>query len=498
MSRFLLLIALSIGPLAGADSGRTFRQAMRLYQQKKYQESYAVLNQLTQVQPKKALYWFNLGNAAFMTKNYTVAESSFAQVIRLRSPMTPAAWLYRAKALKELGNTSLAGKILNYLIHKKTTLPGIRDVAAHDLLTLDTGEGNVAALDLYRQGKYRRALRELHDGGEATDNDQLLKALILIKLERQDRAQPILKKLEASASNSPQMHDLVSVLLARIQDVYSKPKWLFLEGTTGYDDNVRRTGSARSGRGIFNFDAGAGLRFWSKDLWMLSGGYLGRWNEVFREPDLRVYSHEAQASLAYALGTDLFLFTPFLIHESWENRPARWARGARLHLRTGNERQEFGLSAEWEFDSSLDSNNSYVAGTQTQVRLYAGRLYFPIYTQAFVDFEKVATGDQELVGGGVVPLAHFGWGPGLRLLWKMSPKWALDVNTSFHWRDYRLARHDRELNSGLRLNRLYRDGLTVYVAISRANDSSTLAAENFAGAGYDRLQFLTGAIWDVF
>lgn len=482
--RWLLLFFLSTTVTGTEDP---FRQAMQLYAQKNYSDSRKILNVLVESNPTRALYWFNLGNANFMLQDYAAAERSFVKVIELKSPLAPAAWLYRAKSLKESGSTEKAKKILAWLARKHGTPTGLRQEATRELLSDTPDDQSQTALEFYRQGKYRLALRAMKGSPPDNESAQLLKALILIQLDRQDQAQVILKKLT---------HPLSAVLLESLRTTYSKTKWLYLESNLGYDNNIRKAENAEAGTSLFA-NAGIGARLWAKDLWLINAGYDGRWNETFGAPDLRVYSHELQSGWGRAAATDLLLLTPFLIHESWDNRPARLGRGVRFHFRTGTTLREYGMSGEWEYDTSLNDDNNYVAGTQTRARIYWGGLFFPVYGQAFLDVERQLTGDQTYSDGTVLPLAYTGWGPSLRLLWKVDRRWALDFDGQYRMRVYRthiqpgnLLRRDQELNLGLRLTLQAQANLQPYLAMTWTKNSG--------GAIYQRLQVLTGAVWDIF
>jgi tetratricopeptide (TPR) repeat protein len=273
--RWLLLFFLSTTVMGTEDP---FLQAMQLYSQKNYADSRKILNDLVESNPSKALYWFNLGNANFMLQDYAAAERIFTKVIQLKSPLAPAAWLYRAKALKEGGSTEQAKKIFAWLARKHGTPAGLRREATRELLSDTPDDQSQTALDYYRQGQYRLALRVMKGSPADNANAQLLKALILIQLDRQDQAQMILTKLN---------HPLSAVLLESIRTTYSKTKWLYLESNVGYDSNIRKAEEAEQGTSLFA-NAGIGARLWAKDLWLINAGYDGRWYETFGSPELRV------------------------------------------------------------------------------------------------------------------------------------------------------------------------------------------------------------------
>lgn len=484
-----------------------FKQSVEDYQKKDYERSRKALRRLLRERPKQALYWFNLGNANFMLNDFESAGRCFARVESLRSPLAPAAKLYRAKALAAQGEVIKSRQILQSLLKQENVPPSIRDEAMRDLLSASNNERldaqEAEALDLYRQGKYRRAFRILRKKRGLNEDGQLLKALILIKLDREDEAHRLLKKIER-AGFSGRIQVLAGSLLDRIRDTYSKPKWLFVEAAAGFDSNKYSAPDAESGTDILT-EFGAGGRMWAENLWHFSGGYIGRWRETAGEDSLRVFAHELQISFGREVGTDLVLLTPFVQHETWGGDPAFAGAGARLRVRTGNENLEFGLDSELARHSALSDDLSYLSGNVAQGRFYAGTIFYPVYGQAFVDVERQAIGDQRYSSGEVLPMAYHGWGPGLRVLWRPVERWAAQLTVSHKLRDYENAsqpggkkRKDGETELNARLTRIFSQQLSAYVTASYIRHDSNLGDGDVSDESFKQTQILAGALWDAF
>ena len=504
-------LAIASGSL-GADPAADFRFAMESYRRADFQRARAVLERLTGTAPRNALYWFNLGNADYMLRDFAAAERCFLQLERLHSPLAPAALLYRAKAVRELGDAPRATALLQTLLQMKLP-PAIRDEASRDLLALqmpsDGESAGKSALEMYKQKRFKEALRILLASADSEqvpqdrDGALLLKAMIYIQLNRQDEAHEILRTFDGD-DHASELHSLVASLLERIRDTYSRPKWLFVETAAGADSNVRRTETAEVGTVLFA-NVGGGGRLWSQNLWFVNMGYSGHYDEFFGHPDLRVYGHELQATLGRALGTDLFMLSPFFIEESWANVPTRLGSGGRLQLRTGSDRLEVGVTSELEGDRALSASQPYVAGTITRARVYLGSIHYPIYGQIRLDGEKQAIGDQYYSDGTVLPMGFVGWGPSGHLLWRLTREWALDFSLACSWRTYRTlaepgdqVRRDHEFDFGTRLTRLFKSGPSLYLAMAATRNFSTLNDTATTGENFQRLQWLGGALWDAF
>ena len=96
---FIFIFSLSNFGFA-ADSisdGELFAESLRLYKDGNYSESSIRLVQLIKQDPRKPLYWFNLGNNSFMLKRFDKALLYYNKVISLNTSLVDAATLFKAK-----------------------------------------------------------------------------------------------------------------------------------------------------------------------------------------------------------------------------------------------------------------------------------------------------------------------------------------------------------------------------------------------------------------
>lgn len=482
-----------------------FSASLQLYGQKDYKGARDILRQLTSAQPKNALYWFNYGNACFMLKDFVTAEKAFATVENLQSPLAPAATLYRAKALREAGQTEQAILLLQDLVKRENLPTHLKEQAGAELAALRPAVGEDSAraqiVGLYRNGRYKRALQLIKN---SRDPDLLmLKALILIKLNEEEAAYPILRQLNAHP-NVESYKNLSDQLIGQILNTYSKPKWFFVDAALGHDSNIRLARNSEAGTRLFA-DVGGGGRVWSENLDMVTLGYTGRIRETAGQKDLRVVSHEVQTGVGRELGTELYMLSPFFILESWADTPVRWSLGTRLRLRKGTESFEYGLTAELSSDRAMKESLAYLSGVNLQTRVFAGWIRYPSYIQAFLTFETQNTGGQPYSDGETVPTAYLGWGPGARYLYRFNRRWAFEISALYVGRHYRglvlpneQERRDEELLVGTTVTRLFSNRHSIYLTVSSDRNKSTLSANDSVDQTYNQWQVLTGAVWEAF
>lgn len=137
-ARPLLTLFLLIPSIAFASEADLWRESLTALQQGRFTESAKLYRRLIDLNPQKPLYWFNAGIAYYQIGDFRRAEICFRNVEKLNSPLTPAARLYRSKALLKSQRPSSAERLLRYLIAASDTPPGIRAEAKQDLSDLTT------------------------------------------------------------------------------------------------------------------------------------------------------------------------------------------------------------------------------------------------------------------------------------------------------------------------------------------------------------------------
>lgn len=485
---------------------KLFATSLRFYQTQKYKPAEKILLKLTSIDPKNGLYWFNLGNTQFMLKNYLGAETAFLKVENLSSPLAPAAAFYRAKALRELNRPDQANALLQSLLQSDSLPQGLRKAVASELLDAQVQNQDSGfrqkVMELYRAGKYRAALSALRDANEP---DLLsMKALVLIKLNREELAYTYLKQAQARG-RSEALADINESLMDRIREAYSKSKWLFLEASAGSDSNLSRLRDADPGQRLA-LDLGGGARIWNgKDLYMANLGYLGRLREAVDNKNLRVFTNELFLNFGRELGADLIMISPFFKTDTWASQAVRQALGSRLLLRTGSEEVEYGFNADFSRDRATHANYEYLEGTSAQAKIFLGRIAFPYYIQGFLILERQDVGDQISSVGESIPMSYAGYGLGTRVLSRLGKRWSIEGLVSYVHRDYEgrtslgeQSREDKNLNLGLTLWRRFYSDLSIYTSTMLDHNQSTLDKNDETDQNYQSWQWMIGGLWEAF
>lgn len=473
-------------------------QSLSAYQKGDFKTSRNILYHLVKKYPKKALYWFNLGNSYFMLNNYRAAETCFARVERLKSPLSPAARLYRSKALAALGKKDDARQILISL--DQPQIPSaIRSEAKQDLTLLE--DAHSEALSLYRQGKFKRALKLLEARTNLGEEDQLLKALVLIKLDRADEAQDLLRELKKSPSL--EWRATVTELLDRIRESSGRKYWIFVEATEGYDTNVSQSTPAQEGVPA-SVDVGGGARLWTKNLWYVTSGYQLNFYNVPDHSDLQIIRHEIRSSLGREVASDLFLLTPHVAYETWGGTAAESLAGLSLKLRGGEKNWEYGLDSQFDLTHGESSTYSYLSGSTSTARIYVGRIKSPWYARVFIDWSRADIGDQTYSTGELLPSAYRSYSPGFRILRRIGKTWLTELSSSYTLRMYPTPaknsgtkREDKDLQISPRLTYIFSNQFSVYIGGEFRNNTSTLTSSSGLNQNYTEWAARLGVLWDA-
>jgi tetratricopeptide (TPR) repeat protein len=490
---------------ADRSEDQIFRQSLSFYRQKNYRASQALLLRLCADRPERAVYWFNLGNSSYMKGDYRLADRSFVKVVKLNSPLAPAAILYLAKTRRASGHIGSAKRLLIQLARSAKAPQAIRQAAKDDLVeirSLSIADLDSKALRLYRGGEFEAALKLIQQEARPTADLLLLKSLILVKLQREDLASDVLKSLKTTARHGP-LESLANSLLARVRENAARPYWLNLDLNAGYDSNVRRALEAEGGSPVSAALSGGG-RLFSRNLWELRAGYFGWWNEFPRHADLRVYDNELNTTAIRESGANRVAMSAFIRHEVWESTTTKLETGARFDARASFGRSDAGVTAAVSRTNALSRDYSYLGGESSGVRVHYGLIHSPVYGQVFLLAERQAFGTQTYSTGEDVPTGYVGWGPGLRVLWRYRKAWTVDFFALYEYRRYSdlaqpgdLSRTDRLISSELQVRRILTEELSVYLLVAAIVNHSTLSSSGL-DQNYKDFQSLLGLQWQAF
>jgi tetratricopeptide (TPR) repeat protein len=510
---FIILSTLSFAEFAHSADGEAalFAKSMELYQREDFAESAKLLTDLVRQNPQKALYWFNLGNCAYMTRNYENAAKYFRQTIRLKSVLAPAARLYLAKSLRQTGKYDEATQILNELAGMALS-PGIAREAALDLNALqaqqDLEEGALAS---YQEADYAAAEDRLRRKPEndLSPSARLLLALSLAKQSKMNAAERVLKNL--SAENGLAVGDRATVqdLLKKVryQEFENKTYWASMDVSYGSSNNIYADGKsvAPVSSPLARAFLGIGYHFNAEKAWSVKAGYFLAYENPQDAPDLQTLTHTLQTPLLYQTANISSSLTPYLQLQSWASTNVSDKAGLAGKYTLTGETFEGGVDLDIASQSSMIDSVRYLSGPSSSLRPYAGWWGKAWYGQIYwlTGFE----GMQDIVyaDGARLPLTHNYQGPGAKVVWKPADSLVGVLNLSSLQRNYRnvslpagTARRDQEMDVSLRVSYALNPKIWIYTLAEFINNDSTLGASDVRDKNFNVTVVTLGLNWEAF
>lgn len=494
---FLILVCLSLSHLqawAAPNEGALFKTAMQAYQQNDFNTCVKDFTALLRLQPKKGLYWFNIGNCFFMAGDHAQAVASYDKVVQLRSPLASAAKLYKAKALLKMNQTEGSRKLLAEL--QSESLPA--------------GLRADFALELYQQEMYAQAERQVKQMPQPLDSKtQLLLGMILMKENKNSEAEKVLKNAAAAAdlpeADKASARDLAATLKA--SDTSTRTYSLFLDLAAGTTNNAYLEGRSYApvSSPLMRAGIGASYRFYQSPSWQQKVSYLFDYENPTNAPELNTQNHSLQVPLVYQNRLFEFGLVPFTQVEIWNGTFAAQKTGVLVRTATLGSASGGGFDLEVFSQRGTSDTYSYLTGSSYSVRPFfsygAGIWTLQVYWLLGSD------GTQDIVysDGSRLPLQHNYQGPGLRGLWRLTSSSSLLAQMLYLERNYKnnalpedKHRQDHELNASLKYVYGLSQGWVAYLLAEYNPNKSTLGSDDVRDKNYDNTNLLAGFGWDVF
>ncbi len=495
----LILILVCANPGTGlvwaaSNEGVLLRAALQAYQKNDFGACVKDFTKLLRLQPQKGLYWFNLGNCFSMSGAYGNAVSSYEKVVQLRSPLAPAAKLYKAKALLKMNQTERARKLLAEL-QSQPLPPGLRADFA---------------LELYRQGMYAPAEAQVRQMPQPLDSTtQLLLGMILMKENKNSEAEKALKSAAAaadlSAADQISVRELVATLKA--SDISARPYGLFLDLAAGATTNVFLEGRSYApvSSPLVRGEIGANYRLYQSPSFQQRVSYLFGYENATNAPELNTQNHSLQIPLVYKNQLFEFGLVPFIQAEIWNGTFAAQKTGALVRTATLGSVWGGGFDLEVYTQRGTNDTYSYLTGSSYSVRPFFS--YGASLWTLQVYWLLGSDGTQDIVysDGSRLPLQHSFQGPGLRGLWRPTLSSSLLAQLLYLERNYKnnalpedKHRRDHELSASLKYVYGISQGWAVYMLAEYNPNNSTLGSDDVRDKNYENTNFLAGLGWDVF
>lgn len=492
-------------PLKGDQD--LFKRSLELYGQNKFAQSSQILIHLIRKNPRNTLYWFNLGNCYFMARKYELAAQYFSQVIRLQSPLSAAAKLYRAKALTQMGNRKEAEELLQHLVGENPPA-GILQEARADLGAFSEKENlESAALTAYQKGQYSAAEQSLRSlGAEISPDGRLLLGMSLAKQNKNPQAEGVLKGLLAMPALNEDHRGLARRLLESVRR-QQDPYWLILEASYGSADNVYLEGRSLTPIKSELMRAGleAGYQFYKGPLWSQKGVYVYNNETPSTVSDLRTQSHSLMFPLLYQGSRLGVVLDPFFQIRVWDQTSVSEKVGAVLDVAQEWRESSVGLEVRGESQNARTALYNYLSGSSYFVRPYYewGEKYFSAQIHWLFGFD----GTQDIVytDGSRLPLTQSYQGPGIRLSWSPSRRWDFGLYWSHLRRAYvhvalpgEKKRSDTETEVSLKIAYAVSSEWGVYGLLESVINNSSLGDGEVRDKNYKATTSSVGMNWRVF
>jgi tetratricopeptide (TPR) repeat protein len=235
--------------LAQALDDPRFKESLSAYSRRDFGKAIQLLLPLVKENPKKSIYWFNLANSQFMSKQYNAALASFTEVTKLKAKFVDISLVYKAKTLKKLGRHEEANR---ELVKAKSSLnisAATKALLLTEQATLEEiSTVELGSLALYQSAQWREAEEKLRtlDLENLSNNGRILLSLVLLRQKKFIEAEQFIQPLTEAANQSSQQvtNEILGELLkkARQKDISQEPRWLFLDLSYGQTNNVYSQG----------------------------------------------------------------------------------------------------------------------------------------------------------------------------------------------------------------------------------------------------------------
>lgn len=505
---FTLVLLFSQNYAYSNDSNLT--NALDSFKRGDFKSSKAQLLQMLETSPKNAIYWFNLGHVYLKLNKPSVALKCYRQVIKLKSPLSPAASYYEAKSLNEAGYIQKARTKLQEVLNNPAVPENIKDFADEMLYQItDIDEISDAALDAYNANNLKRTKDLLTSVPRSKLNEEELLLLLLVytKLNNLEEFQKIKRDLFRLPSISNANRVLVQDLEKRFSDplMTKRPFTLFLDMSVGQNSNVYVDGDSvdpLSSKEKKIFTGGS-------YQWMLGENEFLRVLYTYNRATydeasiLGLYGHSLRATYLKAQNDGTFEFTPYYSTQNWSGDYVSNKYGINTLFSSYIKSGEMGLildaSQRFALVESYDYLNSPAGSMRGFVTWWTDSLVFELSGIAGFDGTK----DIEYGDGSILPLSHLYYGPSARLVYKLTSSLHLTTMGAYYFRNYMTAskpndkkRADQELSFSARLAFYFIPSTSIYLQSEGYINKSTLGENDVRDKNYHININSVGISWD--
>jgi tetratricopeptide (TPR) repeat protein len=502
----LLLFSLS----SFGKEGPAFHEALQSFAKKDYKKSKSQIIQLLKRDKKNALYWFNLGHVFNKLSEFSKAIKSYEKVISLQSPLAPVAEYYKAQALVELGKIAEARKELKAVISTGKLPSNLRGkaISLHNALSSFPGMEKLA-LQYYQNGNYSGALRLLRNipPQKISDDGNILLMMVYVKMNNWKEFQEMKRRYFRMPTTSTARRSLVLDLEKNfpLPIPQTRPIHLFLDVSAGNNSNVYADGdSAEPLESVeYRISAGGNYQWGLGEGNFLRAGYTFFRNSFKEAPELESNTHNVRLSYLSVKDKNSFELTPYYQLQSWDGVNVSNRLGLISLYSLGFDSGEMGILGDVSRRSSTDQDYSYLDSTSLIARTFVNWISSNFLFELNASVGHDGTQDIDYSDGGRLPLRHYFYGPGFRMIYRPNDTFVVTGLASYLLREYENEavpgeknRSDQELSYSVRLNYYFIPSASVYLQYEGIDNSSSLGAEDVRDKNYNVNTQSIGLTWE--
>lgn len=484
-------------------------KAIKYFERGDYAGSKHVLSILVRYYPRKALLWFNMGNADFMLENFQEAIISYENVISLNSSLSLPSQLYITKSYRRLGKCEEAASIMKKLKGKEM-LPAIRSEFRSEMgLTqkclLKKG------LHLYRNGEFSESIEYFDTVLSLSDSEKahMMKGLALLRSGDSSGARSSFEKImqHSGKSSDDEFKSFARHFVKEIDD----GKWMLVHNYmlrsllgAGFNSNPYRTGVDldTSGKGTFFINMDAAYKFVRKRSFSAFVYYSLLYEEIFGLPELRYFENILSVPLIYFDAPMHIKVSPNINYSILDDTSFLFRAGSDVLLQYG-ETYKLGAAYSYLRNVSFNDTYEYLEGNYHDFLLFGAyendhlilRPGFKVIADDIGDLSDLST---------LLPLANISYGPSLLINWMFKENWLLKINNLFLIRDYdnvsipgSIEREDKQWQGNIRISTQLKNNLSPFISLAGVVNRSSLGISSVEDKNYYQMIVLLGVSWDI-
>jgi len=493
---------------ARVSEEKLLQKALSKAQAGKYSHSKKLFLRLLKRNPKKGVYWFNLGNIYFLQKKYRSSIKMYKKVLRLKSPLSVPAKFYIAKSQHEAGKLKLAAKLLNEL--KRERLPNsfraqIQAEEDEILAKIRFNMGMVA----YKQNNYPIAVSFFRESVEAKSTSDRLMMLGLAQLRTYNTrgARASLKKVKKMAREK-ELSENAGKFLDQIREGSWDPTrkvFPFLNFGVGYDSNFSAVASEDipKKRVIYRAHLGVVHLLTRRGNFRMSNNYALSSGGPVNIPDDRFVGYRIGNNMRYQLNPWIFGLSPGFKQDFIWFRKFLMTPSIGLNALRFWSYHEVGFNYRYSYRIANDSDFDYLGKARNRFTLFWGTSVGKF--NAKLDYSIIVNSAEDLISGSTrIPIGSTSYIPGLNLVWIVNKNWEIESEFTYTIKNYNrtllpgdIERKDKRSNYFLSVTRNLDREISAYISADYVINRSSLGSSSGVNKNYNELVGFVGLVWKL-